>query len=104
MICVVKLTTFAGRSKCQMIIEYMEPAGVGALMALLEERKKLTLKACLNRPVKNASLLPQTMGVVTSPSGAVIRDIIHRLEDEFPRHVLVAVRVQEKLRRGGFPP
>ena len=74
-----------------MIIEYMEPAGVGALMALLEERKKKLTAEGLFEPSRKKTLpfLPQTIGVVTSPSGAVIRDIIHRLEDRFPRHVLV---------------
>ena len=96
-ICTGKLTTFAGQSKYQMIIEYMEPAGVGALMALLEERKKKLTAEGLFEPSRKKTLpfLPQTIGVVTSPSGAVIRDIIHRLEDRFPRHVLVwPVRVQ----------
>ncbi|MEC8768587.1 MAG: exodeoxyribonuclease VII large subunit [Pseudomonadota bacterium] len=96
-ICTGKLTTFAGQSKYQMIIEYMEPAGVGALMALLEERKKKLTAEGLFEPSRKKMLpfLPQTIGVVTSPSGAVIRDIIHRLEDRFPRHVLVwPVRVQ----------
>ena len=96
-ICTGKLTTFAGQSKYQMIIEYMEPAGVGALMALLEERKKKLTAEGLFEPARKKMLpfLPQTIGVVTSPSGAVIRDIIHRLEDRFPRHVLVwPVRVQ----------
>ena len=96
-ICTGKLTTFSGQSKYQMIIDYMEPAGVGALMALLEERKKKLTAEGLFEPGRKKTLpfLPETIGVVTSPSGAVIRDIIHRLEDRFPRHVLVwPVRVQ----------
>ncbi|MGQ4275229.1 exodeoxyribonuclease VII large subunit [Terrihabitans sp. B22-R8] len=92
-----KLTTFAGKSSYQIIVESIAPAGVGALMALLEERrKKLAAEglfdAARKRPIP---YLPQTIGVVTSPTGAVIRDILHRLSDRFPRHVLVwPVRVQ----------
>lgn len=92
-----KLTTFAGQSRYQMIVDSMEPAGEGALMALLEARKKQLAAEGLFDEARKADLpfLPQTIGVITSPSGAVIRDILHRLADRFPRHVLVwPVRVQ----------
>ena len=90
-ICTGKLTTYPGRSKYQMVIERMELAGVGALMALLEQRKqKLAAEGLFaaerKRPIP---YLPEVIGVVTSPTGAVIRDILHRLRERFPRHVLV---------------
>lgn len=86
-----KLTTYPGRSKYQMVIERMEPAGVGALMALLEERKRKLAAEGLFDPARKRPIpfLPEVIGVVTSPTGAVIRDILHRLEDRFPRHVLL---------------
>ena len=86
-----KLSTFAGQSKYQLIIERLEPAGEGALMALLEERKRKLAAAGLFDPAKKRRppFLPEVIGVVTSPSGAVIRDILHRLRDRFPRHVLL---------------
>ncbi len=92
-----KLTTFAGSSKYQIVIDSLEPAGIGALMKLLEERKKkLTAEGLFDEARKQLlPFLPRVIGVVTSPTGAVIRDILHRLEDRFPRHVLVwPVRVQ----------
>src|SRR3990170_4178772 len=92
-----KLTTFAGSSKYQLVIDTLEPAGVGALMKLLEERKKKLAAAGLFDEARKQLLpfLPRVIGVVTSPTGAVIRDILHRLADRFPRHVLVwPVRVQ----------
>lgn len=92
-----RLTTFAGQSKYQIVIEAIEPAGLGALMALLEERrKKLAAEGLFDDAHKQAiPYLPRVIGVVTSPSGAVIRDILHRLADRFPTHVLVwPVRVQ----------
>jgi exodeoxyribonuclease VII large subunit len=92
-----KLTTFPGQSKYQIVIESMEPAGVGALMALLEERrKKLAAEGLFDQARKQLlPFLPRVIGVVTSPTGAVIRDILHRLADRFPTHVLVwPVRVQ----------
>jgi exodeoxyribonuclease VII large subunit len=92
-----KITTFAGKSSYQIIIDSLEPAGIGALMALLEERrKKLAAEGLFSDERKQLiPYLPQIVGVVTSPTGAVIRDILHRLEDRFPRHVLVwPVRVQ----------
>lgn len=92
-----KLTTFPGSSKYQIVIEHLEPAGVGALMALLEERRKKLAAEGLFAEERKRPLpfLPRVIGVVTSPTGAVIRDILHRLEDRFPRHVIVwPVRVQ----------
>jgi exodeoxyribonuclease VII large subunit len=90
-ICTGKLTTYPGRSKYQIVIERMEPAGVGALMALLEERKRLFAAEGLFAPERKRALpfLPKIIGVVTSPTGAVIRDILHRLEDRFPTHVIL---------------
>jgi exodeoxyribonuclease VII large subunit len=92
-----KLTTFPGSSKYQIVIEALEPAGVGALMALLEERrKKLAAEGLFDEARKKPlPYLPRVIGVVTSPTGAVIRDILHRLADRFPARVLVwPVRVQ----------
>src|SRR5262245_1909703 len=92
-----RLTTYPGRSSYQIVIESLEPAGVGALMALLEERKKKLAAEGLFDPARKQLLpyLPDVIGIVTSPTGAVIRDILHRLGDRFPRHVIVwPVRVQ----------
>jgi exodeoxyribonuclease VII large subunit len=92
-----RLTTYPSRSRYQIIVERLEPAGAGALMALLEERrKKLAAEGLFDaerkRPIPT---LPRVIGVVTSPTGAVIRDILHRLRDRFPTHVLVwPVKVQ----------
>jgi exodeoxyribonuclease VII large subunit len=86
-----KLTTFPGRSKYQIIVEQMEPAGVGALLAQIEARRlKLAAEGLFDASRKRAlPFIPRVIGVVTSPTGAVIRDILHRLADRFPRHVLV---------------
>ena len=92
-----KVTTFPGQSKYQIVVESMEPAGAGALMALLDARKKkLAAEGLFDEDRKQAiPYLPHVIGVVTSPTGAVIRDILHRLSDRFPRHVIVwPVRVQ----------
>jgi len=92
-----KITTFAGKSSYQIIIDSLEPAGVGALMALLEERRKRLAAEGLFAEERKQLIpyLPRVIGVITSPTGAVIRDILHRLEDRFPRHVIVwPVRVQ----------
>jgi exodeoxyribonuclease VII large subunit len=92
-----RLTTYPGQSKYQIVVETLEPAGLGALMALLEERKKKLAAEGLFDTARKQLLpfLPEVIGVVTSPTGAVIRDILHRLADRFPRHVLVwPVRVQ----------
>ncbi len=90
-LCSGKLTTYPARSKYQMVVDRMEPAGAGALMALLEERKKALAAEGLFDPASKKPIpyLPQVIGVVTSPTGAVIRDILHRLQDRFPRRVLV---------------
>lgn len=96
-ICTGNLTTFPGQSRYQLVVQHMEPAGEGALMALLEARRKALAAEGLFDTERKVPLpfLPQIIGVVTSPSGAVIRDILHRLADRFPRHVLVwPVRVQ----------
>jgi exodeoxyribonuclease VII large subunit len=86
-----RMSTYPGRSSYQLIVETMEPAGAGALMALLDERKKKLAAEGLFAPERKQKLpfLPRTIGVVTSPTGAVIRDILHRLQDRFPRHVLL---------------
>src|ERR1041384_1528488 len=92
-----KLTTYPGSSKYQIVIEALEPAGIGALMALMEERKKKLAAEGLFDEARKQLLpwLPEVIGVVTSPTGAVIRDILHRLSDRFPRRVLVwPVKVQ----------
>ena len=92
-----RITTFPGKSTYQIVVESLEPAGIGALMALLEERRrKLTAEGLFEAARKRRlPYLPQVVGVVTSPTGAVIRDILHRLDDRFPRRVLVwPVRVQ----------
>ena len=92
-----KITTFPGKSSYQIVVESIEPAGVGALMALLEERRrKLAAEGLFDEARKQLlPYLPRVIGVVTSPAGAVIRDIIHRLSERFPRRVLVwPVRVQ----------
>jgi exodeoxyribonuclease VII large subunit len=96
-VCTGKLSTYPGRSRYQLVIERMEPAGIGALMALLEERRKKLQAEGLFEAGRKQPLpyLPDVIGVVTSPTGAVIRDILHRLRDRFPRRVLVwPVRVQ----------
>ena len=92
-----RLTTFPGKSNYQIVIDNIEPAGAGALMALLEERKrKLAAEGLFDAGRKQLlPYLPRVIGVVTSPTGAVIRDIIHRISDRFPLHVVVwPVRVQ----------
>ncbi|MCH2065880.1 exodeoxyribonuclease VII large subunit [Shimia sp.] len=86
-----RLTTFPGQSKYQLVIEDLKPAGVGALMAMLEKRKAMLQAEGLFAQERKKPLpyLPEIIGVVTSPSGAVIRDILHRLRDRFPRKVLI---------------
>ncbi|AGT08704.1 exodeoxyribonuclease VII large subunit [Paracoccus aminophilus] len=95
-----KLTTFPGQSKYQMIVDQIEPAGAGALMMMLEKRKKALAAEGLFDESRKRPLpyLPEVIAVVTSPSGAVIRDILHRLRDRFPSRVLlwpVAVQGQD---------
>ena len=92
-----KLTTYAGRSKYQIVVNRMELAGAGALMALLDQRRRTLAAEGLFDEGKKRRLpyLPRVIGVVTSPTGAVIRDILHRLEDRCPTHVIVwPVKVQ----------
>ena len=86
-----KLTTFPGRSKYQIVVETLEIAGEGALLALLEKLKaKLAAEGMFAAERKRPlPFLPKTIGVVTSPTGAVIRDILHRLEDRCPTRVIV---------------
>ena len=86
-----RMTTFPGQSKYQLIVEDVAPAGAGALMAMLEKRKAALGAEGLFDPARKKPIpyLPSVIGVVTSPSGAVIRDILHRLRDRFPRHVLI---------------
>ena len=90
-VCTGRLTTFPGRSKYQLLIDTMELAGVGALLKLLEDRRKRLAAEGLFAPElkKKLPFLPEVIGIVTSPTGAVIRDILHRLADRFPRHVLL---------------
>jgi exodeoxyribonuclease VII large subunit len=92
-----KVTTFPGSSKYQIVVESLEPAGAGALMALLEERKKKLGAEGLFDEARKQLLphLPSVIGIVTSPTGAVIRDMLHGFNERFPAHVLVwPVRVQ----------
>ncbi|HEY1942959.1 MAG TPA: exodeoxyribonuclease VII large subunit [Roseiarcus sp.] len=92
-----KITTFPGKSAYQIVVESLELAGVGALMALLEARRRKLADEGLFDAARKQLLpyLPRVIGVVTSPTGAVIRDILHRLSDRFPVQVLIwPVRVQ----------
>ena len=86
-----KLTTYPGRSKYQIVIKSLELAGEGALLKQLAERKKrLTAEGLFDAARKKPiPAMPMTIGVVTSPTGAVIRDILHRLKERFPVHVMV---------------
>ena len=90
-VCTGRVSTYAGSSRYQLIVEQVELAGLGALMAMLEERKKKLSAEGLFEASRKKKLpfLPEVIGVVTSPTGAVIRDIMHRLEARFPRHVLL---------------
>ena len=86
-----KLTTYAGRSNYQIVVDNLEVAGEGAMMLLFEKLKARLAAEGLFAPERKKKLpsLPRTIGVVTSPTGAVIRDILHRLADRFPTHVIV---------------
>jgi len=86
-----KVTTYPGRSQYQLVVDTMEVAGEGALLAQLEKRKKQLAAEGLFAPERKKPIpfLPEVIGVVTSPTGAVIRDILHRIEDRFPRRVIV---------------
>src|SRR5262252_7825710 len=90
-VCTGRLTTFPGRSKYQLIIDTIELAGIGALLKLLEDRRQRLAAEGLFAAERKKRLpfLPEVIGIVTSPSGAVIRDILHRLSDRFPRRVLL---------------
>ncbi len=89
--CVGRVTTYPGQSKYQIIIEHMEPAGIGALMELLEQRKKKLAAEGLFNPERKKPIkfFPEIIGVITSPTGAVIKDILHRIEDRCGCHVLI---------------
>lgn len=94
-----KLTTYPSRSRYQLVVESLEIAGEGALLKVLEDRKKKLAEEGLFDEARKQTLpyLPMIIGVVTSPTGAVIRDILHRISERFPRHVLVwPVLVQGK--------
>lgn len=96
-VCTGKLTTYPGRSQYQLIVENIEPAGLGAWMALLEKRKEAFLKEGLFDQIHKRSLpfLPKTIGIITSPTGAVIKDMLHRIEERCPTHILLwPVKVQ----------
>jgi exodeoxyribonuclease VII large subunit len=90
-VCTGRLSTFPGRSRYQLIVDQIELAGVGALLKMLEDRRRRLAAEGLFAAERKQRLpfLPAVIGVVTSPSGAVIRDILHRLADRFPRHVLL---------------
>ena len=97
-----RVTTYPTRSKYQLIVDRLAPAGIGALMALLEQRRRQLaaeglFDAARKQPVP---FLPEVIGLVTSPTGAVIRDILHRLAERFPRRVLLAGRGSGRVRRG----
>ena len=103
-ICTGKITTFAGQSKYQIIVDNMEVAGEGALLKMLEDRRKKLLAEGLFNPEhkKPIPYLPEIIAVITSPSGAVIKDILHRLSDRFPSHVYiwpVAVQGEESAKQ-----
>jgi exodeoxyribonuclease VII large subunit len=117
-----RLTTYPGRSRYQIVIERLELAGQGALMALLDKRRRALAAEGLFDAARKRRLpfMPRVIGVVTSPTGAVIRDILHRLADRCPTHVIVwpvavqgegaagqvaaAVRGFDSLARGGAVP
>lgn len=92
-----RLTTFPSRSRYQIVIETIELAGQGALLKLLDDRRKMLAAEGLfdESRKRNLPFLPSVVGIVTSPTGAVIRDILHRFADRFPRRVLLwPVQVQ----------
>lgn len=90
-ICRGRITTYPLRSKYQIIVDSMETAGIGSLLKVLEERKKRLLEEGLFEAARKLTLpfLPRRLGIITSPTGAVIRDILHRLEERMPTHVLL---------------
>jgi exodeoxyribonuclease VII large subunit len=92
-----RITTYPGSSRYQIVIDSLEPAGIGALMALVEERKRKLAAEGLFDPGRKKALpfLPRVIGLVTSPTGAVIRDMLHGFDERFPAHVVLwPVRVQ----------
>jgi len=90
-VCNGRITAYAGKSQYQLVVDYMEPAGIGALMARLEQLKKKLLAEGLFEEARKKPLpfMPQTIAVITSPTGAVIRDILHRLQERFPVNVII---------------
>src|SRR5436305_681679 len=90
-VCTGRLTTYPGRSKYQLVVDSIELAGKGALLKLLEERRERLAAEGLFDAERKRKLpfLPEIIGIVTSPTGAVVRDILHRLADRFPRRVLL---------------
>nr|WP_084212948.1 exodeoxyribonuclease VII large subunit [Candidatus Jidaibacter acanthamoeba] len=90
-ICTGSISSFPGRSYYQLIVEKVEVAGIGALLAMLEKRKQKLEAEGLFAPNRKKPIpyLPRTIGVITSPTGAVIRDILHRISDRFPVHILL---------------
>jgi exodeoxyribonuclease VII large subunit len=90
-VCIGRLTTYPGRSKYQLVIDSIALAGIGALLRILEERRQRLAAEGLFAAERKKKLpfLPEVIGIVTSPTGAVIRDILHRLADRFPRRVLL---------------
>src|SRR6266852_2053291 len=90
-VCTGRITTYPGRSKYQLVVDSIELAGIGALLKILEERRlRLAAEGLFDAErKKKLPFLPETIGIVTSPTGAVIRDILHRLADRFPRRVLL---------------
>src|SRR5439155_8485038 len=90
-VCTGRLTTYPGRSKYQLVVDSVELAGKGALLKLLEERRQRLAAEGLFDAERKRKLpfLPEIIGIVTSPTGAVIRDLLHRLADRFPRRVLL---------------
>lgn len=92
-----RITTYPGRSTYQIVIEALEPAGIGALLAQLEKLKaRLATEGLFDEARKRPlPFMPRVVGIVTSPTGAVIRDMLHGFDERFPTHVLVwPVRVQ----------
>src|SRR5438094_423884 len=90
-VCTGRLTTYPGRSKYQLVVDSIALAGIGALLRILEERRQRLAAEGLFAAERKKKLpfLPEVIGIVTSPTGAVIRDILHRLADRFPRRVLL---------------
>src|SRR6266550_2141659 len=90
-VCTGRLTTYPGRSKYQLVVDSIELAGIGALLRVLQERRQRLAAEGLFAAERKKKLpfLPEVIGILTSPTGAVIRDILHRLADRFPRRVLL---------------